>query len=58
MDNSRFLAIPSLEANNTDSNLSHEPAIGKIAVDELIKLMTLGLTRKEAEENIINGFLK
>ncbi len=58
MGNGRVLAIPQLEANNTDAALIHEAAIGKIAGDQLIKLMTLGLTEEEAEEQIINGFLK
>lgn len=58
MDEGKILAVPSLEANNVDANLVHEAAIGKIAGDQLIKLMTLGLTEKEAEEQIINGFLK
>ena len=58
MDNGRILAIPSLEANNVDAMLVHEAAIGKIAGDQLIKLMTLGLTEQEAEEQIINGFLR
>ncbi len=58
MDEGRILAVPSLEANNVDAMLVHEAAIGKIAGDQLIKLMTLGLTEKEAEEQIINGFLK
>ena len=50
MDEGRILAIPSLEANNVDAMLVHEAAIGKIAGDQLIKLMTLGLTEAEAEE--------
>ena len=58
MDNARVLAIPELEANNVDAALIHEAAIGKIAGDQLMKLMTLGLTSEEAEEQIINGFLK
>ena len=58
MDEGRILAIPQLEANCTESALIHEAAIGKIAGDQLIKLMTLGLTEKEAEEQIVNGFLK
>ena len=57
MDNGKILAIPSLEANNVDAMLVHEAAIGKIAGDQLIKLMTLGLTEAEAEEQIIKGFL-
>lgn len=58
MDNGRILAVPGLEANNVDAELFHEAAIGKIAGEQLIKLMTLGLTEAEAEEQIINGFLK
>ena len=58
MDEGRLLAVPQLEANCTESALIHEAAIGKIAGDQLIKLMTLGLTEKEAEEQIVNGFLK
>ena len=58
MDEAKVLAVPALEANNVDAMLVHEAAIGKIAGDQLIKLMTLGLTEEEAEEQIINGFLK
>lgn len=58
MDNGRILAVPALEANNVDASLVHEAAIGKIAGEQLIKLMTLGLTEAEAEEQIINGFLR
>ncbi len=58
MDNGKILAVPGLEANNVDAALVHEAAIGKIAGDQIIKLMTLGLTEHEAEEQIINGFLK
>ncbi len=58
MDSGRILAVPSLEANSVDAALVHEAAIGKIAGEQLIKLMTLGLTEAEAEEQIINGFLK
>ena len=57
MHSGKILAIPSLEANNVDAMLVHEAAIGKIAGDQLIKLMTLGLTEAEAEQQIINGFL-
>lgn len=58
MDDARILAIPQLEANDIDAALIHEAAIGKIAGEQIIKLMTLGLTEAEAEEQIINGFLK
>ncbi len=58
MDSGRILAVPSLEADNVDAQLVHEAAIGKIAGEQLVKLMTLGLTETEAEEQIINGFLK
>mgnify|MGYP002590745039 CR=1 FL=1 len=58
MENAHVDATPELSANNIDASLIHEAAIGKIAGDQLIKLMTLGLTEAEAEEQIINGFLK
>ncbi|MCR4939614.1 MAG: SufD family Fe-S cluster assembly protein [Treponemataceae bacterium] len=58
MDSGTILAVPALEANNVDAALVHEAAIGKIAGDQIIKLMTLGLTEEEAEEQIVNGFLK
>ena len=58
MDSGKILALPALEANNVDAQLVHEAAIGKIAGEQLIKLMTLGLTEQQAEEQIINGFLK
>jgi len=51
-------AVPEITANNVDANLIHEAAIGKIAGEQLIKLMSLGLSEKEAEEEIIKGFLK
>ena len=57
MDEAVILAVPSLDARNVDASLVHEAAIGKIAGEQLTKLMTLGLTEKEAEEEIINGFL-
>lgn len=58
MDNGIVAAIPEITANHLDATLIHEAAIGKIAGDQLTKLMTLGLTEKEAEQQIINGFLK
>lgn len=58
MDSASVTAIPEIKANHVDASLIHEAAIGKIAGEQLIKLMTLGLTEKEAEEEIINGFLK
>ena len=58
MNNASVQAIPEITANCVDANLIHEAAIGKIAGEQVTKLMTLGLTEKEAEEEIINGFLK
>ena len=57
-DSAVVKATPEITANNVDANLIHEAAIGKIAGEQLIKLMTLGLSEKEAEAEIINGFLK
>lgn len=58
MDNAHVVAVPKLDARNVDAALIHEAAIGKIAGEQLIKLMSLGLTEKEAEEQIIGGFLR
>ncbi len=57
-DNAKVKATPEITANNVEANLIHEAAIGKIAGEQLVKLMTLGLSEKEAEEQIINGFLR
>lgn len=58
MDNGVVSAIPEVTANCLNAQLIHEAAIGKIAGEQLTKLMTLGLTEQEAEEQIVNGFLK
>ncbi len=58
MDDATVVAIPKITANSIDASLIHEAAIGKIAGEQLTKLMTLGLTEAEAEEQIVNGFLK
>ena len=58
MENAKVIASPQVEANHLEANLIHEAAIGKIAGEQITKLMTLGLTEKEAEEQIISGFLK
>lgn len=58
MDNAKISAIPEITANHLDAELIHEAAIGKIAGEQIIKLMTLGLTEEEAEAHIVNGFLK
>ena len=57
MDKASVTAAPCLSANDVDAELIHEAAIGKIAGEQLTKLMTLGLTEQEAEEQIIKGFL-
>ena len=58
MDNAKISASPEIVANDLDAALIHEAAIGRIAGEQLIKLMTLGLTEEEAEQEIIAGFLK
>lgn len=58
MGDAKILAVPQLEANHIDAALIHEAAIGKIAGEQIVKLMTLGLTEEEAEAQIVNGFLK
>ncbi len=58
MDDAKIIAVPGLVANDIDAALIHEAAIGKIAGEQIVKLMTLGLDEQEAEAQIINGFLK
>lgn len=58
MDDAKISAIPEITANHLDAQLIHEAAIGRIAGDQILKLMTLGLTEEEAEEKILEGFLQ
>lgn len=58
MDGASVKAIPEITANHVDASLIHEAAIGKIAGEQITKLMTLGLSREDAEAQIVNGFLK
>ena len=58
MDSARISSIPAITANSMDAQLIHEAAIGRIAGDQILKLMTLGLTEQEAEEKILDGFLQ
>ena len=58
MDDARINSIPEVAANHPEAMLIHEAAIGKIAGEQITKLMTLGLSQEEAEEQIVNGFLK
>lgn len=58
MDNAKISSIPAISAEHTDAMLVHEAAIGKIAGEQLLKLMTLGLDEQQAEERILQGFLE
>ena len=58
MDEAHIQSIPAIVANSTEAQLVHEAAIGRIAGDQILKLMTLGLTEAEAEEKILDGFLQ
>ena len=58
MGDARISSIPAIVANHVDAQLIHEAAIGRIAGDQILKLMTLGLTEQEAEEKILDGFLQ
>ena len=58
MGSAKIQSIPAITANHPDAQLIHEAAIGRIAGDQILKLMTLGLTEEEAEEEILNGFLR
>ncbi len=57
LDKGRIVSTPKVDARSSQAELSHEAAIGKIAGEQLTKLMTLGLTEAEATELIINSFL-
>ena len=58
MGGAKIKSIPAIAANHVDAQLVHEAAIGRIAGDQILKLMTLGLTEEEAEEKILDGFLQ
>lgn len=58
MDNATVSSIPAITANSAEAQIVHEAAIGRINNDQLIKLMTFGMTEEEAENVIISGFLK
>lgn len=58
MDSAKIKSIPAIDAQDVDAQLIHEAAIGRIAGDQILKLMTLGLTEEEAEEKILEGFLQ
>lgn len=58
LDKAKIDSVPKVSAHSNQASLSHEAAIGKIASEQIVKLMTLGLSEKEAEEKIIEGFLK
>ena len=58
MGNAKIKSIPAIAAESPDAQLIHEAAIGRIAGDQILKLMTLGLTEEEAEEKILDGFLQ
>ena len=58
MGTAKIKSIPAIIAEHPDAQLIHEAAIGRIAGDQILKLMTLGLTEEEAEEKILNGFLR
>lgn len=58
MGQAKVRSIPEISANHVDASLVHEAAIGKIAGEQILKLMTLGLTAEEAEQRILEGFLR
>ena len=58
LDNARVKSVPEIDAQVKDATLNHEATVGKIAGEQLLKLMTLGLTEQEAEDMIIKGYLK
>ena len=58
MGNGKVQSIPEITCNHVEATLIHEAAIGKIAGEQITKLMTLGLTAEQAEEKILEGFLR
>lgn len=58
MHNATVISIPEISVLHQDAQLIHEAAIGKIASDQLIKLMSLGLSENEAEDTVLRGFLR
>ena len=58
MDNAKVSSIPEIAANHSEAEIVHEAAIGRINNDQLLKLQTLGLSEQEAEEIIVEGFLR
>ena len=57
MGDAKVKSIPGIEADSPDAILMHEAAIGKIAGEQIVKLMTLGLSEEEAEQEILDDFL-
>lgn len=58
LDNAKIVSIPKIDARSNLAEINHEAVVGKIAGEQIEKLMTMGLTEKESEEKIIEGFLK
>ena len=58
LDHARIVSVPEIDAKSPEASLVHEAAVGKIAGEQILKLTTLGLTEKEAEDAIIRGYLK
>jgi len=50
-------AIPELQGRVEGVEMSHEAAVGKIAQDEIMYLMSRGLTEDEATSTIVRGFM-
>jgi Fe-S cluster assembly scaffold protein SufB len=50
-------AIPELQGKVDGVEMSHEAAVGKIAQDEILYLMSRGLSEDEATSTIVRGFL-
>ena len=57
LDSARIISTPKIDAVSPEASLVHEAAVGKIAGEQLLKLMSLGLTEQEAEDAVIKGFL-
>lgn len=58
MDQAFIQSIPEIRAEDANAVLTHEAAIGRIAGEQLLKLMSLGISEQDAVQMIIQGFLR
>jgi|SRR3989338_4332778 len=57
-DRSKAMTLPSMEVEESDVEVSHEAAVGKVGEEQLFYLMSRGLSEKEATKMIVSGFIE